>query len=104
MKRGSHVYVANGLIAIAGNCWANTFGLGCMVSVRGTDKNGNSCRITGDEMWETYQDIRDEGGCTVCGSKHFGDGCMVSIDYVTECDNRDSGVNSVPEESDVVVI
>ncbi len=91
MQREPKIYVVNGLIAIVGNCWANTIGFGCMVSVPGTDRNGNKCQITGNNTWGTYQDIRKEGCCTISGNKHFADGCMVSINYVTESDNRDLG-------------
>lgn len=94
MQRGSRVYHSNGAaLASSGNCWANWEGFGCSVQIRGTDQDGNNCEITGDDMWWAYQDIRDVGGCSKCGSKHFGNGCLVSIDYYYGCDNRDDGVN-----------
>ncbi|PWY96628.1 fibronectin type III domain protein [Aspergillus sclerotioniger CBS 115572] len=77
------------------NCWANWEQYGCSVQVRGKDQNMNNCQITGDEMWEAYQDIRNIGGCKKCGTKHFGNGCLVSVDYYYGCDNRDNGVNSL---------
>ncbi|PYI01923.1 fibronectin type III domain protein [Aspergillus sclerotiicarbonarius CBS 121057] len=98
MNRGSTLYTSNAeALALSGNCWANWEQFGCSVQIRGTDQNGDNCQITGDEMWEAYQDIRDIGGCNKCGSKHFGNGCLVSVDYYYGCDNRDNGVNSIEE-------
>ncbi|GAT25369.1 fibronectin type III domain protein [Aspergillus luchuensis] len=96
MNRGSTLYTANAeALALSGNCWANWEQFGCSVKIRGKDENGKDCTITGDEMWEAYQDIRKIGGCKNCGSKHFGNGCLVSVDYYYGCDNRDSGVNAI---------
>ncbi|PLB48819.1 fibronectin type III domain protein [Aspergillus steynii IBT 23096] len=98
MQRGSKIYTANGeALAISGNCWANWEQFGCKVTVRGKDENGKNCQITGDEMWEAYQDIRKNGGCKKCGTKHFGNGCLVSVDYYYGCNNRDPGVNSIED-------
>lgn len=93
MERGSKIYTSGDILASAGNCWANAQGFGCSVQIRGTDNDGNACKITGDDMWNVYQDIRTAGDCSKCGSKHFGNGCLVSIDYYYGCDNRDSGPN-----------
>lgn len=93
MERGSKIYTSGDILASAGNCWANAEGFGCSVKIRGTDNDGNACKITGDDMWFAYQDIRKDGDCSKCGSKHFGNGCLVSIDYYYGCDNRDSGPN-----------
>lgn len=94
MQRGNTIYTSNqGPLALEGTCWANWEQFGCKVTIRGTHDGGKNCQITGDEMWNAYQDIRKIGGCTKCGSKHFGDGCLVSIDYYHGCDNRDSGIN-----------
>ncbi|KAL4808055.1 hypothetical protein BDV18DRAFT_158173 [Aspergillus unguis] len=91
-----NVYTANSeALALEGNCWANNAGFGCSVRIRGKDQNGKDYTITGDEMWEAYQDIRNIGGCKKCGTKHFASGCMVSVDYYYGCDNRDDGVLSV---------
>ena len=96
MNRGSTVYTANSAaLALEGNCWSNNAGFGCSVKIRGKDQDGKDCTITGNEMWEAYQDIRNIGVCKKCGTKHFGNGCMVSVDYYYGCDNRDSGVLSV---------
>ncbi|KAI9372873.1 fibronectin type III domain protein [Aspergillus egyptiacus] len=94
MNRGESIYTANAANLVQmGNCWANSAGFGCWVRIRGTDKTtGENCQITGDEMWHAYQDIRNFGGCKKCGTKHFGNGCMVTIDYHYGCDNRDAGV------------
>ena len=92
MQRGSKIYESNGIsLAVSGNCWANYEQFGCKVYVQGTDQDGNNCRVTGDELWQAYQDIRGAGGCSTCGSKHFGNGCLVSVDYHYGCDNRDTG-------------
>jgi hypothetical protein len=63
---------------------------------------GLPCMITGDKMWEVYQDIREFGGCSRCGNRYDdsfgvkGNGCRVTIDYMSGCDNRDGGVNLLP--------
>ncbi|KFY95395.1 hypothetical protein V500_02787 [Pseudogymnoascus sp. VKM F-4518 (FW-2643)] len=59
MQRGNHIYTTNNLLAISGNCWANTYGDGCKVVIEGEDPQYKKpCTITGDEMWEAYQNIR----------------------------------------------
>ncbi|KAF2429956.1 hypothetical protein EJ08DRAFT_589813 [Tothia fuscella] len=92
MGRGNKVYKTSDILAEAGNCWGTTDGYGCKVQIRGRNEHdGNKiCTITGDEMWWAVQDIIDsnKGGCTKCGSKHFGNGCMVTTDYVTQCGNH----------------
>ena len=100
MQRGSKIYSSNGAsLAVSGNCWANYEQFGCEVQIRGTDASGANCQITGDDLWQSYQDIRNIGGCSKCGSKHFGNGCLVSVDYYYGCDNRDSGPNRLVEGS-----
>ncbi|KAI3558673.1 hypothetical protein CABS01_07360 [Colletotrichum abscissum] len=60
---------------------SNIFGgYGCGVFIQG--KSG--CARTGNQMWYDYQDIR-ANGCRVCGSKHWGDGCLTTINYVSGC-------------------
>lgn len=104
MQRGSKIYTSNGAaLAISGNCWANYEGFGCKVYIQGTDQDGNNCHITGDDMWNAYQDIRKIGDCSVCGSKHFGNGCLVSVDYDYGCDNRDSGPDLVAASASEMV-
>ncbi|EGX95651.1 peptidase, putative [Cordyceps militaris CM01] len=94
MERGNKIYMASsGTIAGRGNCWASRFGYGCSVQIRGKDGNGKDCKISGDKIWDAYQDIRKAGDCRRCGSKHFGNGCLVSIDYAGSCSNRIGGVN-----------
>lgn len=99
MDRGSKIYTSSDTLAVAGNCWANAEGFGCSVKIRGKDGDGNACKITGDDMWYAYQDIRNDGDCAKCGSKHFGNGCLVSVDYYYGCDNRDPGPNRMIEAS-----
>lgn len=102
MTRGDHIYRSDSNIAISGNCWANSYGYGCKVFVQGNDLTGEPCTITGDNMWEAYQDIREIGGCSRCGNKQSGNvgpgfnQCRVTIDYMSGCDNRDGGVNLLP--------
>ncbi|CAK7235811.1 hypothetical protein SBRCBS47491_009421 [Sporothrix bragantina] len=98
MNRGNRIYVSNSAaLAGEGNCWANTDGdFGCKIYIQGRDESGNNCRITGDDMWWAYQDIRKQGNCGKCGSKHLGNGCIVSIDYESNCDNRSPGLDSLP--------
>lgn len=80
MDRGSKIYTASDTIAVAGNCWAIYEGFGCSVQIRGSD-DGAACQITGDDMWNAYQNIRDLGDCSTCGSKHLGNGvwCLLTI-------------------------
>lgn len=93
MKRGDNVYESNrDALVYRGNCYGNMDGYGGSVQIRGTDQNGNSCKTTGDEMWQAYPGSRWSGDCRMCGSKHFGDGCLVSVDYYVNCSNRTGGV------------
>jgi hypothetical protein len=77
-----------------GNCWSDSAGDGCGVFIAGTPDptytDDKYCMITGDDMWWAYQDIRDEklGNCDKCGSKSLGNGCRITINYVTGCDNN----------------
>ncbi|KZL86276.1 hypothetical protein CI238_09148 [Colletotrichum incanum] len=60
---------------------SNIFGgYGCGIFIQG--KSG--CARTGNQMWWDYQDIRNNN-CRVCGSKHWGDGCLTTINYVSGC-------------------
>lgn len=62
MNRGQTIYTSNAeALGSSGNRWANNAGFGCSVQIRGTDQNGKNCKIPGDEMWQTYQDIRKIG-------------------------------------------
>jgi hypothetical protein len=63
-----------------GACQSAFGGYGCGVFIQG----GNTCARTGNQMWQDYQDIRSHGAKT-CGSKHWGDGCMTTINYVSGC-------------------
>ncbi|OAR01499.1 hypothetical protein LLEC1_05006 [Akanthomyces lecanii] len=93
MKRGDNIYESNrAALVYRGNCYGNMDGYGCSVQIRGTDENGKNCKITGDELWQAYQDIRKSGDCRMCGSKHFGNGCLVSVDYYVNCSNRTGGL------------
>ncbi|KAH6693628.1 hypothetical protein F5X68DRAFT_247988 [Plectosphaerella plurivora] len=63
-----------------GACEQIVQGYGCGVFIQGK----SHCARTGNEMWWDYQDIRNNG-CRVCGTKHWGDGCMTTINYVSGC-------------------
>ncbi|KAM0329547.1 hypothetical protein ACHAQA_004856 [Verticillium albo-atrum] len=44
----------------------------------------SACTRTGNEMWYDYQDLRKEGSCGKCGSKHWGNNneCRTTVNYV----------------------
>ncbi|KAJ5326091.1 uncharacterized protein N7506_009193 [Penicillium brevicompactum] len=67
---------------LTGNCWGDQT-RGCGVFIQGT-----GCSISGNDMWNDYQNIRKIGGCKKCGTYHRGNGCLVTIDYVSQCDNH----------------
>ncbi|KAL3428575.1 Spherulation-specific family 4-domain-containing protein, partial [Aspergillus tetrazonus] len=69
--------------SLSGNCWGDQT-RGCGVFIQGD----SSCTISGNDMWDAYQDIRNIGGCGKCGSFHRSDGCLVTINYVYQCDNH----------------
>ena len=72
------------------------FTIGCKVYVQGRNEQENNapCAFSGDEMWAAYQEIR-RSGCAVCGSRHFGNGCLISIDADPKCPNTSNGWDSV---------
>lgn len=49
----------------------------CRVYIQG----GSNCLRSGNQIWDDYQQIH-AGNCEKCGSKHWGDGCLTSIDYI----------------------
>lgn len=55
-------------------------------------KNGRDCMVTGIIMWEAHQDSNQ---CKNYGTKQFGKGFMVSVNYTYGCDNRDSVLPSI---------
>ncbi|KAK4185498.1 hypothetical protein QBC35DRAFT_476314 [Podospora australis] len=63
-----------------GACSANFASTGCGVFIQGK----SHCARTGNQIWHDYQEIRNNGA-KKCGSKHWGDGCMTTINYVTGC-------------------
>ncbi|KAH8431510.1 uncharacterized protein LDX57_009173 [Aspergillus melleus] len=67
----------------SGNCWGDQT-RSCGVFIQGDD----SCRISGNDLWNDYQNIRNIGGCSKCGSFEREDGCLVTINYVYGCDNH----------------
>ncbi|RAL02336.1 uncharacterized protein BO80DRAFT_472333 [Aspergillus ibericus CBS 121593] len=66
----------------SGNCWGDQT-RGCGVFIQ-----GQNCSISGNDLWNDYQNIRNIGGCKKCGSFHRDDGCLVTINYVYNCDNH----------------
>jgi hypothetical protein len=64
----------------SGGCWGDG-ARGCGVFVQGTN-----CAMSGNDMWNTYQDLRKLGGCSKCGSFHREDGCLLTVNYVSNCD------------------
>ncbi|KAJ6080564.1 hypothetical protein N7499_005438 [Penicillium canescens] len=76
-------YNTNGAASQTGNCWGDQT-RGCGAFVQGTN-----CSISGNDMWNDYQNIRKIGGCGKCGTYHRGNGCLVTIDYVYQCNNHD---------------
>ena len=66
-----------------GDCRGNILGGGCGIFVQG-DTN-KTCEMSGNEMWYHYQDIRDIGGCEICGAFRRKDGCMLKVDFVGKC-------------------
>jgi hypothetical protein len=74
-----HMYTADKPLGESGMCSINPItGQGCKVYVQ-----GKGCSLSGDDMWAAYQDLKDVkiSGCKKCGTKHFGDGCMLTRDY-----------------------
>ncbi|KAI1082899.1 hypothetical protein F5B20DRAFT_597133 [Whalleya microplaca] len=52
----------------------------CGVFIQGD----RSCVRSGNQIWNDYHDIRGNG-CKICGSKHWGAGCLTTINYVSGC-------------------
>ncbi|KAF7136979.1 hypothetical protein CNMCM5793_006730 [Aspergillus hiratsukae] len=70
-------------INLSGNCWGDQT-RGCGVFIQGDAH----CSISGNDMWNDYQNIRNIGGCKRCGSFHREDGSLITINYVYSCDNH----------------
>ncbi|PYI01181.1 hypothetical protein BO78DRAFT_436345 [Aspergillus sclerotiicarbonarius CBS 121057] len=66
----------------SGNCWGDQT-RGCGVFIQ-----GDNCSISGNDLWNDYQNIRNVGGCKKCGSFHREDGCLVTVNYVYDCSNH----------------
>ncbi|KFY23676.1 hypothetical protein V493_05708 [Pseudogymnoascus sp. VKM F-4281 (FW-2241)] len=73
-------YGARGSGLPSGSCVGNAFGFGCGVYVQGN----SGCKMTGNEIWLAYQDIR-KSGCRICGQKDIQNGCFVTINRVSRC-------------------
>lgn len=46
--------------------------------------------MSGNDIWNNYQLIRDKSGgdCSKCGSWAYSADCELTINYVSNCDNR----------------
>ncbi|KAI2615067.1 pectate lyase superfamily protein-domain-containing protein [Hypoxylon sp. NC1633] len=81
----SGIYWGNGTApSQTGNCQGDYAGYGCGVFLK-----GDGCSMRGKDMKAAYQMIRDEGHCGKCGRMDYSDGCSLTVDYVTGCNNRD---------------
>ena len=71
-----------------GNCWGDGV-RGCGVFIQNKDSGAapGNCRISGNDLWWAYQNIRKIGGCKKCGAWHRVDGCNIKVDYVSGCNN-----------------
>ncbi|KAI1417250.1 hypothetical protein F5Y13DRAFT_185321 [Hypoxylon sp. FL1857] len=65
----------------AGVCHGIGTDYGCAIIIQGD----HHCIRSGNDIWWDYQDIR-KSGCHHCGHKHWGNGCMTTIDFYPECD------------------
>ncbi|KAI9881315.1 MAG: hypothetical protein M1830_005602 [Pleopsidium flavum] len=71
---------------------ANTYGTYTGASNTGTCSgtcglfvSGDHCTVTGQDLIDAYNAIRDQGHCTHCGQFQRSDGCTIKIDRVTGC-------------------
>jgi Meiotically up-regulated gene family len=56
---------------------------GCRIYVQGRDADSKeACTFTGREILRAYNEIHSPGRCRRCGTKHYTNECMVSIDWV----------------------
>ncbi|KAL3492448.1 Spherulation-specific family 4-domain-containing protein [Aspergillus germanicus] len=92
LYRGDDGFYSTESGSLSGNCWGDQV-RGCGVFIQ-----GDGCRISGNDMWNAYQNIRDVGGCAKCGSFHRDDGCLVTINYVYSCDNHTQNTQSTSDE------
>ncbi|KAL3479399.1 Spherulation-specific family 4-domain-containing protein [Aspergillus californicus] len=89
LHRDDDPFYTAGAGSLSGNCWGDQT-RGCGVFIQGD----SSSMISGNDMWNAYQDIRNIGGCSKCGSFHRDDGCLVTINYVYQCDNHAAKMGS----------
>ncbi|GLB02630.1 hypothetical protein AtubIFM57258_003988 [Aspergillus tubingensis] len=61
-------------------------GFGCGVFVE-----GDNCEMTGAELAAHYDHIMQSsgGGCKICGHALLSNGCKVTVNYVSHCQNTD---------------
>jgi hypothetical protein len=56
--------------------------LSLRVYVQGRDAESmQPCSFTGTEVLKAYKEIYERGHCPRCGTKHYSDECIVSIDW-----------------------
>ncbi|KAL2062145.1 hypothetical protein VTL71DRAFT_6411 [Oculimacula yallundae] len=69
--------------AKSGGCWGDGTRF-CGIILQGARTD---CTMSGNDMWKAYQAIRKFGGCSRCGSYHLPTGCLLTINYVSKCDD-----------------
>ncbi|GFN17067.1 bacteriodes thetaiotaomicron symbiotic chitinase [Aspergillus tubingensis] len=85
----------------SGTCYTDGMnaGFGCGVFVE-----GDNCEMTGAELAAHYDHIMQSsgGGCKICGHALLSNGCKVTVNYVSHCQNTDGifqpAVNDGPDE------
>ncbi|PYH85882.1 hypothetical protein BO82DRAFT_428864 [Aspergillus uvarum CBS 121591] len=87
--RGSLLY-GNGTSDGTGECYTDGkhAGFGCGVFIK-----GSGCKIKGTIMQAAYDHLMeaDLGGCKICGSVTFSNGCELVVDYVHGCETENNG-------------
>ncbi|XMA10228.1 hypothetical protein WAI453_003019 [Rhynchosporium graminicola] len=68
-----------------GNCFGDSI-RSCGVFLQKGD-----CAMSGNDMWHTYQNLRNLGGCEKCGSYKLANGCLFTVNYVYACKSADPG-------------
>ncbi|THC91217.1 hypothetical protein EYZ11_009321 [Aspergillus tanneri] len=79
----------------SGTCYTDgkNAGFGCGIFVK-----GKNCEMTGSQMAAAYDHLHQDtgGGCAKCGSVHFSDGCLLTVNYVSGCQRTNGPLERVP--------
>ncbi|KAL3428704.1 bacteriodes thetaiotaomicron symbiotic chitinase [Aspergillus tetrazonus] len=82
----------------SGECYTDgkNAGFGCGVFVKGDD-----CEMPGRQIAAAYDHIFQESGgqCEICGHAYFADGCYVTVDYVSGCQNTNGPLQPIGNAS-----